>query len=288
MRIALAAIIAALSCGQAAAQQVFDRPYWLDRSVIEAIGRAQIDVTANRARFSVTFQETAREAQQAQGAAADRARLAVAAMHRVAPDSTEISSEIEINAIQSQYRDRDGNVQDRDGAQNITGYVARVTLKVRVLDTQRASDIRAAAFAVGPEDSAELQYYLDQTVEQQRRAYAAAVEDAVARARVAATAAGSHLGPLLVLQEGQGPCMGSWDRAANGVVVTGTRVVRQDFEAVSPVTTIAREQIQVTGALSTERLLTLNPQNIVRLQLPDDQTPVRLQSFVCAVYATAP
>jgi uncharacterized protein YggE len=288
MRIALAAMIAVLSCGQAAAQQIFDRPYWLDRSVIEAIGRAQIDVTANRARFSVTFQETAREAQQAQAAAADRARLAVAAMHRLAPDATEISSEIEVNTMQAEYRDHDGNVQQREGAQNITGYVARVTLSVRVQDTRRASDIRAAAFAVGPEDSSALEYYLDQTVEQQRRVYTEAVEDAVARARAAAAAAGSHLGPLLVLQEGQGPCMGSWDRNAGGVVVTGSRRVRQDFEAVSPVTTIASDRIVVTGTASTQHLLTLNPQDIARLQLPDDQTPVRLQSVVCAVYATAP
>ena len=288
MRIALAAIVAALSCGQAAAQQIFDRPYWLDRSVIEAIGRAQIDVTANRARFSVTFQETAREAQQAQAAAADRARLAVAAMHRVAPDATEISSEIEVNAIQAEYRDHDGNVQQREGAQNITGYVARVTLSVRVLDTRRASDIRAAAFAVGPEDSTALEYYLDQTVEQQRRAYTAAVEDAVARARAAATASGTHLGPLLVLQEGQGPCMGAWDGRGSGVVVTGTRRVRQDFEAVAPVTTMGAEQIVVTATTGSNHLIELRAQDIARLQLPDDQTPVRLQSFACAVYATAP
>ncbi|MFZ2030789.1 MAG: SIMPL domain-containing protein [Vitreimonas sp.] len=287
MRIALAAIVAALSCGQATAQQSFDRPYWLDRSVIEAIGRAQIDVTANRARFSVTFQETAREAQQAQAAAADRARLAVAAMQRIAPDATEISSEIAINPMQSEYRDRAGAVQQREGAQNVTGYVARVTLSVRVLDTRRASDIRAAAFAVGPEDSEPLEYYLEQNVEAQRRAYTAAVEDAVARARAAALASGAHLGPLLVLQEGQGPCMGSWDRAG-GVAVTASRAQRQAYEAISPVTTIGAEQITLTGALSTQQLLTLSVQNIARLQLPDDQTPVRLQSFVCAVYATAP
>lgn len=286
MRIALAAMIAALTCGQAAAQQIFDRPYWLDRSVIEAIGRAQIDVTANRARFSVTFQETARDAQAAQTSTADRARLAVAAMHRVAPDATEVSSEINVNAIQAEYRDHDGNVQQREGAQNITGYVARVTLSVRVLDTRRASDIRAAAFAVGPENGEALEYYLDQSVEAQRRAYTAAVEDAVARARAAATAAGSHLGPLLVLQEGQGPCIGTWDGRGGGVAVTANRRVHQDFEAVSPITTIGTERIVVTG--STQRLLTLNPEEIARLQLPDNQTPVRLQSVVCAVYATAP
>jgi uncharacterized protein YggE len=286
MRIALAAMIAALTCGQAAAQQIFDRPYWLDRSVIEVIGRAQIDVTANRARFSVTFQETAHEAQAAQTSAADRARLAVAAMHRVAPEATEISSEITVNAIQAEYRDHDGNVQQREGAQNITGYVARVTLSVRVLDMRRASDIRAAAFAVGPEDSGTLEYYLDQSVEAQRRAYTAAVEDAVARARAAAAASGSRLGSLLALQEGQGPCIGTWDGRGGGVVVTGNRRVRQDFEAVSPITTMGTERIVVTG--STQRPLTLNPEAIARLQLPDDQTPVRLQSVVCAVYAAAP
>ncbi len=44
------------------------------------------------------------------------------------------------------------------------------------------------------------------------------------------------------------------------IVVTGTRLVRQDFEAISPVTTVGAEQIQLTGTLNTETLLNDLPQ----------------------------
>jgi hypothetical protein len=60
--------------------------------------------------------------------------------------------------------------------------------------------------------------------------------------------------------------------------------VRQDFEAISPVTTVGADAMIV----ATGTRLSLRPEDIARLQLPDDQTPVRLQSVVCAVYATAP
>ena len=34
-----------------------------------------------------------------------------------------------------------------------------------------------------------------------------------------------------------------------GVVVTGSRIVRQDFEAISPVTTVGSEQLELTGLM---------------------------------------
>ncbi|MFZ2031233.1 MAG: TonB-dependent receptor [Vitreimonas sp.] len=44
------------------------------------------------------------------------------------------------------------------------------------------------------------------------------------------------------------------------IVVTGTRLVRQDFEAISPVTTVGAEQIALTATLTTETLLNDLPQ----------------------------
>jgi len=45
-----------------------------------------------------------------------------------------------------------------------------------------------------------------------------------------------------------------------GVVVTGSRIVRQDFEAISPVTTVGSEQLELTATLSVETLLNELPQ----------------------------
>jgi iron complex outermembrane recepter protein len=46
------------------------------------------------------------------------------------------------------------------------------------------------------------------------------------------------------------------------IVVTGTRLVRQDFEAISPITTVGAEQLELTATLTTESLLNELPQII--------------------------
>jgi len=46
------------------------------------------------------------------------------------------------------------------------------------------------------------------------------------------------------------------------IVVTGTRLVRQDFEAISPVTTVGSEQLELTATMTTESLLNELPQII--------------------------
>ncbi len=46
------------------------------------------------------------------------------------------------------------------------------------------------------------------------------------------------------------------------IVVTGTRLVRQDFEAISPITTVGSEQLELTATLTTESLLNELPQII--------------------------
>ena len=46
------------------------------------------------------------------------------------------------------------------------------------------------------------------------------------------------------------------------IVVTGTRLVRQDFEAISPVTTVGAEQLELTATMTTDSLLNELPQII--------------------------
>lgn len=267
-------------CGTAAAQEEasgFDRPYWLDRSVIEAIGRAELEVMPDRASFSVTLEETAREAGEASAQAADRARLAVAAMRQRGGEALQIRATVAMQANYEEYRNREGEVEQREGAENIRSYTARVQLDVEVSDIARASGVRAAALAVGPEQSQPLQFSLRMTTEHQRRVFAAAVADAAARGRAAADAAGARLGPLLVLQEGQGPCLGEWYGSR-----PGTYGPPPPPPPPAPMMEETQE-IVVTG--SRGRQLRLTQDQIDRLDLPADVAPMRLQSSVCAVYA---
>ncbi|MBX3431681.1 MAG: TonB-dependent receptor plug domain-containing protein, partial [Hyphomonadaceae bacterium] len=52
------------------------------------------------------------------------------------------------------------------------------------------------------------------------------------------------------------------DTEDEAIVVTGTRLVRQDFEAISPITTVGAEQLELTATLTTESLLNELPQII--------------------------
>jgi uncharacterized protein YggE len=277
----LAAAAVAGLMGTANAQEGasgFDRPYWLNRSVLESIGRAELEVLPDRAAFTVAYEETAREAGDASARAADRARLAVAAMRDRGGDAVEIRSAITMQSNYQEYRTREGVVEQREGAENIRSYTARATLSVEVTDISRASGVRAAALAVGPEQSQPMTFSLRLTAEHNRRAFAAAAEDAALRARAAAQASGTRLGPLLVLQEGQGPCLGSWYGARPGV-----------FNAppppppAPPPASRDEEAIVVTGS-RVGQFLRVTQEEIDRLDLPADISPIRLNAMVCAVY----
>jgi uncharacterized protein len=275
IRFALCAFACLSAATPAFAQDAFDRPYWLDRSVVEALGRAQIVVPADEASFSVTFREVATDARAALFAAADRARLAAAAIRSRGGETARITSETSVEGIYREYRNGEGERVSSEREDQIENYAASVTLDVTITDIAHAADARAAALAVGPENIGDLHYGLSETAPARLRAYRAAVQDAATRARVAAEASGAPLGRLLVLQEGQGPCVGRW-------FGTGSRTQREQYEAVSPVTTVGAEQIEVAVG---GRRLRLSADDIARMQLPSDAEPIEVAASVCAVYA---
>jgi uncharacterized protein len=281
MRLVISALSFAALCGAAAAQEQssgFDRPYWLDRSVIEAIGRAEIEVMPDHATFSVTFVATEREAGAASAQAADRARLAVAAMRQRGGEAVEIRAAVGIAANYTEYRNREGEVEQREGAENIRSYTAHVQLDVEIKELARAGPVRAAALAVGPEEAQPLQFSLRLTSEHNRRVFAAAAADAAARARTAAEATGTPLGRLLALQEGQGPCLGNWYGARPGVVGAPPPPSARSVEDLS-------NQLPQVFTSVGGRQVTLTQAEIDRLDLPADVAPIRLEARVCAVYA---
>jgi hypothetical protein len=190
----------------------------------------------------------------------------------------EIRTAVAMQANYQEYRTREGVVEQREGAENIRSYTARVTLNVEVTDIARASAVRAAALAVGPEQAQPLTFSLQATTEHNRRAFAAAAEDAALRAHAAAQASSTHLGPLLVLQEGQGPCLGSWYGSR-----PGTFAAPAPPPPPAPPAARGEEAIVVTG--SRGQRLQVTQEEIDRLDLPADLTPIRLSSMVCAVYA---
>jgi uncharacterized protein YggE len=277
----VAVVVLGLSVTSSALAQdaSFERPYWLDRGVIEALGRAELEVRADRASFSVTFREVDDNARNAMFAASDRARLAAAAIRSRGGDAVSIRSSAEVDAIHEEYRNREGERMSSERADQVENYAVSVTLSVEISDVSRAVAVRAAAVAVGPESISDLSFSLDENAPSRLRAYRAAVQDAAARARAAAEASGASLGGLLVLQEGQGPCLGRWYTDA------GARSRDTYQNSPTAVTTLGNddEAIVVTG--SRVRELRLTAEDIERMQLPADIPPLSLTAQVCAIYA---
>src|SRR5215470_14339888 len=56
------------------------------------------------------------------------------------------------------------------------------------------------------------------------------------------------------------PAMAQDAEEEEAIVVTGTRLVRQDFEAISPITTVGSEQLELTATFTTDTLLNELPQ----------------------------
>jgi hypothetical protein len=59
-------------------------------------------------------------------------------------------------------------------------------------------------------------------------------------------------------------------------------MVRQDFEAISSITSVGAERIEVAVG---SRVLRLSAEDIARMQLPSDAPVIELSAQVCAIYA---
>jgi hypothetical protein len=285
--LAAAALAATPALAPALAQEAGVRPYWFDKPVIEAMGRAEIDARPNRASFSVVFIEQDEDTAEAMQAAVARARLAYDAVKQAAPgDASRIRTSVSVAPYFEQYRDREGNRIEDDRPDRVAGYEARVAVDVTVTDVALAGRARAATLALSPEESGGgVSTWLEQSVEQQRAALEAAAKDAAERARLTAAAVGKRVGELLVLQEGYGPCMGNW--SSGQIAKVGGGGSGFGFPPPPPppppAPAMAMAEMVVTGS-ARGREITVTQADIDALNLPNDETPQTLSASVCAVF----
>jgi uncharacterized protein len=259
--------------------QMFTTPYWTRVPVIEAIGRADMQVAPNRASFSVTYLETDKDSKKAMQLAVERGRLAYDTIKKAAGKDSVIQSSVNVTALYEQYKDKDGNKIDNERSDKIRAYEARVTLSVMVVDVSKAGTARAGALALGPENSSGLSTYLERTTELNREAYEAAVKDGAARAKATAAASGAKLGKLMVVQEGSGPCLGSWASSAGS-----------DYDyyraapAFAPPPPPPPPPSPVASGMVGGRQVTITQADIDSLNLPSDDKTQGVSSSVCMIY----
>jgi uncharacterized protein len=265
-------------------EDVYVTPYWTRMPVIEAIGRANMQVAPNRASFSVTYLETDKNAEDAMKLAVQRGKLAYETAKKIAGDKAIVQSSVSVDAYYEQYRDKDGNKIENDRADKIAGYEARVSLSVLVEDISVAGKARAGVLALGPESSTPLNTYLEATTEMNRAAYEAAVSDGAARAKATAEAAGAKLGKLLAVQEGSGPCLGRWSTNAG----TDDDYYYRSAGAPPPpppAPVASMDSVVVTAARIGRKNVTITQADIDALDLPSDTRKQSISSSVCMIYA---
>ena len=273
----IASATAAAQSGQGSL--VFEKPYWTERPVIETLGRASLELPPNRGQFSVQFVETDREAKDAMQAAVERARAAYAAIKSVAGENSEVTTSVMVEPYYEQYRDSDGDRVENRRADKVRGYEAQVSVQVLVKDVELAGTARAAALALGPERADPLRLYLERTAEVLQQSYEAAVRDGSARARISAAAAGATLGDLLVIQEGNGPCLGRWTSSAGRVAADGARRA-----SPSPMLESVMVKSSSRGA-SGQNGIVVSQSEIDALNLPSDRPMQTVEAQVCMIYA---
>lgn len=271
----------------AMAQESSARPYWFDKPVIEAMGRAEIEVKSNRAAFEVAFVSTDDDAKKAMELAVGRARVAYDAIKKVAGEKSRVQSSVNVQPYYEQYRDREGNVQQNDRPDRVKGYQARVQVSVELTDVALGGRARAAALALGPEESGGgLRVYLEQTAELQRKALEAAAKDAAERAKVTAAATGNRVGATLVVQEGNGPCLGNWSYAQIGRVHGAGDYPYPPPPPPPPPAPMAmmERSAAVASAKIGGRTYEITEADLNALNLPNDERPETLSASVCAVF----
>ncbi len=248
----------------------FTTPYWTRVPVIEVIGRADMQVAPNRASFSVTYLETDKDSKKAMQLAVERGRLAYDTIKKAAGTDSVIQSSVNVTALYEQYKDKDGNRIDNERSDKIRAYEARVTLSVMVVDVSKAGTARAGALALGPENSSGLSTYLERTTDMNRAAYETAVKDGAARAAATASASGGRLGKLMVVQEGGGPCLGSWSSMAGS---------DYDYYSAAP-----PPPPPVASGMVGGRMVTITQADLDSLNLPSDDKTQGISSSVCMIY----
>jgi uncharacterized protein YggE len=248
-----------------------------------------MDVAPNRARFDLGFVETDGQSDAATKKAVARAKIAYEAIRKVAGDKARVTTSVNVVAFYEQYRDKDGNIQTNNREDKVKGYEARASMAVVLTDASLAGRARAAALALGPQESGRISIYLEQTAEMQRDIIEEAAKDARQRASSTAIAAGGKLGDLLLIQEGSDSCMGSWSSSQVARVLGGNASYRYSPTMAPPPPPPAPSAPPppVASGMVGNRTITITEKDLAALDLPSDAQPQQIQGSVCAIYTLA-
>ncbi len=243
------------------------RPYWVDRPIIEIIGRAEKKVMPNRAEFSIVYKEVASDSDEATAKLTERVRPGIDKVRAMIGNKGGVNATYDREILYQQYRDKDGNRIDNEREDKIDKYVAIWRIKIELSDLNLIAPVRAELIAIGNAEIRDgIEYSLEPTPSMAREIRTMAMNDGLEMAKTVANAHGKTL-KLLVYEEGRTQCLSS-PTTQNGSVTD-----RSGAPAYS-----STETVMVTGS----RRPKLTPEQLI---LPVSPQLVTLTSSVCLVYA---
>jgi uncharacterized protein len=185
------------------------KPYWIDRPVIEVIGRAKVQFDPNRVGMNFTIQEINENADIGLAKLTKRTKPVLEKIKAMLGKDDSISVSYRRQAIYQQYKDKDGNRIENQREDKIENYVLYWDIAITTQKFEIAPRLKAEILAIGNARMNGTEYYsFAPTSAQSREIFKAAVQDGNERAKLVSSLNNNKL-KLLVVQEGQDQCLSS-------------------------------------------------------------------------------
>jgi uncharacterized protein len=174
-------------------------PWWMDQPIIASSGHVRAEVAANRASFTVTYRAVQPTAEAATQQVAGRLRSLALALAGYGADAVHLETSFSSQPLYEQYKEKSGALVDNSRADKITGYQVEGRLSVSVRDLRVIQKAYATALSTRPDAVGQVFFSLEPDNRTNTEMFRLAVADAAQRARLAAEAAGTRLGPVRLI-----------------------------------------------------------------------------------------
>jgi uncharacterized protein YggE len=174
-------------------------PWWMQDPVIASTGRVRVEIAANRAAFSASFQSVDRSVADASRKAADQVRALSQALAAYGVDVVRVETALTTRPLYDQYRDENGVLRDNVRADRIERYQADASVSLTLRDMAVLERVYATVVASQPTSISRVNFNLEPENDWVSNLAAEAVRDARARAVAAARDAGASLGAVRVI-----------------------------------------------------------------------------------------
>jgi len=219
-------------------QQYVPAPWWMRDPVIASIGYVRVELQANRAGFSASFQTVDRSVAEASRKAADQVRALSQTLAAYGVETVRVETSLSTQPLYDQYRDENGVLRDNTRADRIERYQAQASVSISVRDVSVLERIYATVVASQPASISQVYFSLEPDNVTKTNLAGEAIRDAARRARAAAENAGATLGSVRVIDPTGRACqtdvLAGWPSYGSGVsqattvddyVVTGSRAM---------------------------------------------------------------